>query len=114
MMTPYGKPFHSFNLEYSSDGRSRGYKEFQSECTGDSLILLGQPHRLPGTESLLAGAGDAAFSVCEIHSGENIPDIPEEILLIREPAASDGFSRCKSGCKGVKTSVNEQTIVLVA
>ena len=78
-------------------------------CTDQSSYL----HHFPGTESLPAGAGDPTLGVCEIRRGENIPDIPEEIRLIREPAPSSGFSWCKSGCKEVKTGVNVQTTVPV-
>jgi len=91
----------SENEDAGHNGHDCSIKEI---CTDQSTHL----HRFPGTESLPAGAGDAAFSVCEIHDGENIPDIPEEIRPIREPAASGGFSRCKSGCKDVKTGVNVQ------
>ncbi|MDV2482452.1 hypothetical protein F8E02_10660 [Methanoculleus sp. Wushi-C6] len=82
-------------------------------CTEICIDQSGNLHRLPGTESLPAGAGDATSGVHEIHSGENIPDIPGQILPIREPAPYGGFSRCKSGCKGVKTSVNVQPSALV-
>ncbi len=70
-------------------------------------------HQFLGTESMSAGAGDLTLGVCDIRSGENIPIIPEEIRLIREPATYGGFSGCKSGCKDVKTGENVQPSVPV-
>ena len=78
-------------------------------CTDQSSNL----HRLPGTESILAGAGEPAYSVCEIRSGANVLDIPGNLRAISEPAAPGGFSRCKTGCKGVQTGAKVQTTVPV-
>lgn len=92
----------SVNEDHGHNGWDCSIGEVYTEiCTDRSSNL----HQLPGTESLLAGAGDPASGVCEIHSGENTPGIPEEIGSIREPAPSGGFSWCKSGCNDVKMSV---------
>ena len=100
----------SVNEDLGHNGGDCSIGELCTEiCTDQSSNL----HHFPGTESLPAGAGDPTLGVCEIRSGENIPDIPEEIRPIREPAPSGGFSWCKSGCKEVKTGVNVQTTVPV-
>ncbi len=100
------KSGESVNEDPGHNGGDCSIGEIYTEiCTDQSSNL----HPLPGTESLPAGAGDPTLGVCEIRSGENIPDIPEEIRPIREPAPSGGFSWCKSGCKEVKPGVNVQT-----
>lgn len=85
-------------------------KEICTEICTDQRSNL---HRFPGTESLPAGAGDPTSGLREIRGGENIPSIPENFRPIREPVLYGGFSRCKSGCKDVKTSVNVKMIVPV-
>jgi len=67
-------------------------------CTDQNSTL----HQLPGTESMPAGAGESAFRVCETRSGANVLDISKIIGQILEPAASEGFWRCKIGCKRVQ------------
>ncbi len=64
---------------------------------------------LPGTESVLAGASYPASGICEIPSGANVFEIPENFGPISERITSGGFSRCKIRCKGVQTGVNVQT-----
>jgi len=104
------KSGESVNEDTAHKGGDCSIGEICTEiCTEQSSNL----HHFPGTESLPAGAGDPTLGVCEIRSGENIPDIPEEIRPIREPSPSGGFFGCKSRCNDVKTSVNVQTTVPV-
>ena len=74
-------------------------------CTDQGTHL----HHLPGTESMPAGASDLSSGLCEIRTGANMPDIPEDIRRIGEPAAYGGFSWCKFRCKRVQTGAKVQT-----
>jgi len=91
------------------NGHTREDSGIGDICTNICTDQSSNSHQLPGTESMPAGAGEPAFSVCEIRSGANVLDISKSIGHISEPAASGGFSRCKTECNGVQTGVNVQT-----
>nr|WP_303714758.1 hypothetical protein [Methanoculleus marisnigri] len=95
------------------NGHNREDSGIGEICTGICTDQSSNLHHLPGTESMSAGASDPASRLCEIHCGANMLDIPVDIRLIPEQTAGSGFSRCKTECKGVQTSVNVQTTVPV-
>ncbi|WP_292521881.1 hypothetical protein [Methanoculleus sp.] len=90
------------------NGHTRKDSGIGDICTNICTDQSSNSHQLPGTESMPAGAGEPAFSVCEIRSGANVLDISKSIGHISEPAASGGFSRCKTECNGVQTGVTVQ------
>jgi len=85
----------SANEESGHSGEDSGIGEGCTEiCTDQG----GHLHRLPGTESIPAGAGDPASGPCEIRTGATIPEISKNIRSIAEPTASRGSPGCKVGC----------------
>jgi hypothetical protein len=95
----------SANEESGHSGENSGIGEGCTEiCTDQG----GHLHRLPGTESMSAGAGDPASGLCEIRGGANVPDISKNVRPIADPTASCGSPGCKVGCNAgakVQTTV---------
>jgi hypothetical protein len=90
-------------------GRNDGDSSIGEIYTDIYTDQMGYLHHLPGTESPVAGVSTSSLGVCEIRAGANILGIRKEGRPIKEQPASQSFSRCKVGCKGVQTSVNVQT-----
>jgi len=85
----------SANEESGHSGEDSG---IGGGCTEICTDQGGHLHRLPGTESIPAGAGDPASGPCEIRTGATILEISKNIRSIAEPTASRGSPGCKVGC----------------